>query len=250
MTEKTFVKGLHVLTTLAQSSEPRTLTNLSDQLGLTKSNMRRLLSTLIEEGFAVQESEKGKYRATLKLWELASGILNDADVVTEARRLMPRLLAATGETVHLSILMGWEVAYLDKLEGSHAVRSYTQIGGRAPAWCVATGKALLSHCHFDPGDWDREFERFTPNTLTTAKQLQNEFEIIREAGIAFNRCEWRDDVLGAASPIFDASGRATAAIGISGPSARLSLRDLQSHAPEVIEAAGEISRSLGYVARF
>lgn len=247
MADKAFIKGLNLLTALAESREPRSLTSLAQDLDLTKSNVHRMLTTLVEQGFAEQTGENRHYRPTLRLWELGAQILGRLDVVGVAREHMPHLAEGTGETVHLSALYGTEVVYLDKIEGTQAVRSYTQIGARAPAWCVATGKALLA---FTPRAVDRiapaDFVAHTSRTLTDLEALRAALDHIREDGIAYNLGEWRADVFGAAAPIFDARGTAVAAIGISGPSLRLTEAALRDHTSLVLETGMTISRALGH----
>lgn len=247
MTDKAFIKGIKILTALAQSPSPRALTGLAEELGLTKSNTHRLLNTLVAQGFAVQDGSKGHYRATLRLWELGSQIIGRLDFVGIAREHMPKLSAATGESVHLSVLQGAEVIYLHKTEGTQVVRSYTQIGERAPAWCVATGKILIAYVEPERLRFlIPELRAYTPRTLTDPAGLGRELEIARAEGIAYNHGEWREDVMGAATAIFDASGKPIAAIGISGPSVRLRDGVLHKHAGVVIEAGRSISRALGY----
>lgn len=248
MTDKAFIKGLNVLTALVESEEPRALTSLSEQLGLTKSNTHRLLNTLVEQGFATQNGEKGLYRPTLRLWELGSRIVARLNVVSIAREQMPRLAEITGETVHLSMLEGDEVVYLDKIEGTHAVRSYTKVGARAPAWCVATGKILLAHRPSEEiAALASRLTAYTSRTLTDPERLAQELDRARRGGVAFNLGEWREDVLGAAAPIHDANGRVIAAIGISGPSLRLTQALLGQHSSSIISVGRDISHMLGYI---
>ncbi len=248
MADKAFVKGLKLLSALSESGGPRTLTSLADQLGLTKSNTHRLLHTLIEEGFVKQDGEKGLYSATLRLWEMGSRIVADLDLMGIARTPMQELSDKVGETIHLSVLDGLEVIYVDKIEATQAVRAYTNIGARAPAWAVATGKAMLAHI---PAAEEALIasarrKRFSPKTLVTKDSLRAEFARIRETGIAFNNGEWRPDVCGAASPIRDARGSVIAALGISGPAIRLNAERLQGLAPAVISGALTMSRALGW----
>lgn len=244
-----FVKGLNLLASLAESDEPRALTSLAEQLELTKSNTHRLLNTLVVEGFVTQNGEKGPYRPTLRLWELGAKIVSRLDVVSVARDEMSRLAEATNETVHLSMLEGDEVIYLDKIEGTQAVRSYTKVGARAPAWCVATGKIMLAYKPVE--EISRivpKFSAYTPKTLVSLDGLIHELDKAREEGIAFNLGEWRYDVVGAAAAIRDANGKIAAAIGISGPSQRLTKELLERHGSVIISTARNISNMLGFIA--
>lgn len=248
MTDKAFIKGLNLLVALAESAEPRSLTRLAEQLGLTKSNTHRLLSTLIDQGFAAQDGEKGLYRPTLRMWELGAAIVGRVDVLSVSREVLERLAGETGETVHLSTLAGHEVVYLAKIDSHHAIRAYTQVGGRAPALCVATGKAMAA---FRPEGEIEEIRartpQATPRSLTGREAVLEEMSQIRETGIAYNRGEWRADVAGAAAPVRDAQCRVIAAIGISGPFERLVGDGMERFADPVRLAARDISRMMGWI---
>ncbi|WP_102225313.1 IclR family transcriptional regulator [Acidimangrovimonas sediminis] len=247
MTDKAFVKGLNLITALAQSDQPRGITSLAEELGMTKSNVHRLLNTLHSYGFVTQVEAKGSYKLTTKLWELGSNVVTRFDFVQIAREHMPDLAEKVGETVHLSTLDGYEVIYLDKIESRHAVRSYTRIGSRAPAWCVATGKAMLA---WQPAaaiaGLEPHLTAFTPASLTTLAEVEAEFATIREQGYAVNKGEWRADVSGLAAPIRGATGDVIAAIGISGPMVRMKPRQMKDFAPEVVNVARTISLALGH----
>jgi len=139
------------------------------------------------------------------------------------------------------------VIYLDKIESSEPVRAYTTVGGRAPAYAVATGKALLA--------WQRPelieavatgLKRHTATTLADRVLLGLELARIREQGFAVNLGEWRESVGGIAAPIRSADGRVDAAIGISGPRQRITPERIATFATLVIRAAAEISLRLGY----
>ena len=116
---------------------------MSQALGLGKSNVHRMLATLVAAGY-VRATGGGRYEATLRMWEYGTHVLMRNDVKRVAGPLLQRLVKATGETAHLSVLDGREVVYVDKIDGDHPVRAYSRIGARAPAHAVATGKALLA----------------------------------------------------------------------------------------------------------
>src|SRR5690606_5948011 len=137
----TFLKGLILLETLARSEQACGVTELASELQLTKSNVHRLLQGLVHQGFARNVADTGRYELTMKLWELGSHVFGRLDVRHVAEPFMTSLAADTSEAVHLSALDGIEVLYLAKIASPQPVRAYTTVGGRAPAQCVATGKA-------------------------------------------------------------------------------------------------------------
>ncbi|MGD9944676.1 MAG: IclR family transcriptional regulator [Burkholderiaceae bacterium] len=242
----TLVKGLNVLEALARSGEPRGVTELAQELGLLKSNVHRLLRTLAARGYVRQQGASGRYFCTLKLWELGSGLTENIDVVTVARPQLTELARLTNETIHLSVLDDGEVIYVDKIDSPQPVRAYSRAGGRAPAYCVATGKALLAHmdgARFNPSAGP--LQAHTERTITDPAVLDRELRKVRENGYAINRGEWRESVGGVAAPIFGSHGQCVAAIGVSGPLERLTMTRLRLLAPHVITAAQTISQGLG-----
>lgn len=245
--ETTFLKGLQVVETLAKRPDLSGVTDLAQHLSLTKSNTHRLLQTLVASGYARNVQQSGRYELTLKVWELGAAIVDRLDLKTVATEYMERLCRVSGETVHLSVLEGSEVIYIAKVDSPHPVRAYSRVGGRAPAYCVATGKALLAYAATTLIDMTAlELKPFTALTIATPDELRADLERVRHAGYAFNRGEWRDGVCGVAAPIRDAAGEVCAALGLSGPAERFKPRSLKRLAPSVVDVAQQISSRLGY----
>jgi len=245
--DATFLKGLRMLQALALSDRPRGVTELGRELGVTKSNAHRLLKTLVHSGFAQNNADAGKYSATLKVWELGSHVLSRVDVKNVSGALLQALADKTGESVHLSLLSEGSVVYIDKIDSVQPVRAYSQIGKGAPAYCVATGKALLAHQSPEMiASLCERLEANTSRTITNAAELQRELARVRQLGYALNRGEWREGVCGVAAPIRDVSHNVIAAVGISGPESRMKPAFMREQAPVVIETAELISRALGY----
>lgn len=242
----TLLKGLAVLELLSRSERPLNLTQISRELGIVKSNVHRLMQALMETHFVLRDEDSGSYTTSIKLWELGSAVLAKLDLRRHAERQMETLMKLTGESVHLSVLDGTEVVYVHKVDSPNPVRAYTQIGGRAPAYCVATGKAQLAFAgerllHEVAGG----LRRFTERTITDPEAFLKEMRKVREQGYALNRAEWRDDVWGIAAPIKDARGSVIAALGVSGPAARFRKPLLGPWSEAVIAAADDVGNALG-----
>jgi DNA-binding IclR family transcriptional regulator len=157
-----------------------------------------------------------------------------------AREELKQLAAATGETAHYARYEAGFSVYIDKIDGSHPIRSYTRVGGRSPAYATATGKVLLAWQ--DPHEIDRVAAEATAFTRTTRVGIAvtAEEKRVRAAGYAVNRGEWRAGVWGVAAPVFDADGAIAAALGISGPEHRVRPR-VAEHAKLLVEHAARIS---------
>lgn len=245
----TLVKGLSIIELLAHSDRALGLTEIAAALGLAKSNVHRLLQALTETHYIVRDEHSGRYTAAIKLWELGSAVLSKLDLRVHAEQIMERLLAQTRETVHLSVLDGNEVVYVHKLDSPNPVRAYTQIGGRASASCVATGKAMLAFRSADAlQSVAGSLVAHTKFSIVEPTKFMQEMARIRAQGYAVNKGEWNENVCGVASPVTDASGGVVAALGLSGPKERFKAATIKEFAPLVVEAATQISERLG--ARF
>jgi len=241
----TLIKGLGLLEVLAHSARPLGVTELATRIGLGKSNVHRLLQALVELGYVRREGDGGTYAASIRLWELGSAVLANLDLRQAAQAWMDWLLDRTRETVHLSVLDGDDVVYVHKLDSLEPVRAYTQIGGRGPAHCVATGKAMLAWIGESGLDaMSRRLERFTPRTVCDPTEFLREMERVRQHGYAVNRGEWRESVGGIAAPVRDPSGRVVAAVGVSGPIERLRPSSLRALSADVIRAADGVGAAL------
>src|SRR3954467_8884695 len=146
---------------------------LAMKLGLAKSTVHRLASTLVEYDILEQNRENGKYRLGLALFELGTLVRRKMDVMSEAQQQIHALADLTGETVQLAILDHLSVLYIRIRESRQAVRMSSSLGSRAPAYCTSVGKALLA---FQPLDIvqqviEQGLRRLTPNTITDSDML-------------------------------------------------------------------------------
>lgn len=236
--------GLRVMDYLAYADRPMSLTEIAAALELGKSKTHRLLQTLIQANYAFQ-SESSKYIASIKLWKLGSAMLRHATLRSMAEAEMQSLMEQTGESVHLSVLEEMEIVYLHKIDSDNPVRAYSQIGGRMPAFQVATGKAMLA---FKSDSELRELykasmaKNFSPQK--SEEQFLDEMREIRQSRVAINRGEFRADVHGVAAPIFDRMGNVVAAIGVSGSAQHFGADRLDFFAQEVKRSAGFIAEKL------
>lgn len=247
--DKTLLKGLAVLEAVADmQGEARVIDDVAARTGLTRSNAHRTLQTLMHAGYVERDPLDGGYRATLKIYALGVRQLGQRDVRRIAPPFMRQLACQTGETIHLSVLDGDSVIYIDKIDSDQPIRAYSMIGGRAPAHAVATGKALLASrgaAYLE--QMPALLARFTTATITSRERLQVELEAATFNGYAMNRGEWRDGVGGLAATVYDGFERPVAALGISGPLDRLGMARMKQYAPRVMDAARSLSRALGCI---
>ncbi len=224
------------------------ISSLAKRLGLAKSTVHRLASTLIESGMLEQNGENGRYRLGLALFELGALVRRKMDVSSEAKPYLKMLREKTGETVHLAILDQASVLFINNLEAEHAIRMSVNVGVRAPAHCTAVGKALLA---YQPTE---VVERVvaaglatrTSKTMSDPGDLRQDLATVRARGYAVDDEELESGLRCIAAPIRDHSGSVVASTSVAGPAQRMTKKALTAFAPEVIAAADAISARLGY----
>lgn len=244
--DKTLIKGVQLLDHLVRAGVPCGVSELARQTGLNPSNVHRTLQTWAHLGFVEQEIETGAYRTTLRLFEWGCRVAGGFDVRRVAREYISQLARATQETIHLSVLDGTEIVYLDKIDSPQPVRAYSELGGRVPAYCVATGKMLLAYVADDVLDGLPDpLPKATVKTVPDLKALRTQFARARQEGYAVNREEWRIGVSGLGAPIFDHQGQPIAAVGLSAPSARLDPSRIRELGAMLVATANSITLASG-----
>ena len=224
------------------------VTTLSRRLGVAKSTVYRLASTLVSEGLLEQNPETERYRLGMALFGLGALVRQRMNVATDARPFLFHLREATGETVHLAILEGAEIVFVLNLESNQAIRMRADLGARKPAFCTAEGRAMLA---FQPQEVVDEvlaqgFVPRTPKTIINERAIRKAIEEARVKGFAVEDEQSELGMRSVAAPIRNANGRVIAAIGLAGPMQRISDEALASFAPLVADAARTISARLGY----
>jgi len=228
------------------------VSELAARLGLAKSTIHRLLSTLALEGLIERDPVSGRYRLGLKLYELGTIAADHLDLHEVVAGPIDDLRNRTGETVHVAILDGPEVVYIARRESPHTLRLFLRVGHRNHAHCTSTGKVLLA---FLPATEraaildGRELPAHTKYTITDRTKLDAELDAIRRRGWAENINESELGVHSVAAPIRDASGRVVAAISAAGPAPRFTPDVMRRVAAETVRAADTISTRLGWTGR-
>jgi DNA-binding IclR family transcriptional regulator len=235
-------RALRLLQELARYGSGATLEELAEATGLPKSSVHRTLAALRGREFAIQQDD-GRYLAGSELLRVAFDFYDRVDVRVVLHPMLVRLREELNETVHLGVLQGPDVVYLDKLESRHPIRLTSTVGGRNPAHCTAVGKALLAWAFPSERElraWikqERPLRRRTPASIVEPGALVREMERIRSDGFARDMEESEAGVRCLAAPVFLGSTKPRAAVSISAPRERLSSARIRSIAPVLLRAA-------------
>lgn len=245
---QSLVRAASILEYLADYRKGDRLSNISRNVGLSKSTVHSLISTLEKLGYVHQDQTNGRYALGLKLFELGQVVHASMDLRTIAMPYLHALADKYQETVHLAILSRDEVVYIDKVDSPRSIRIISQIGGRNPAHCTAVGKVLLAGLAGDKLERvlrTMNLQRFTPNTVTDPVRLRVHLAKVRELGYAEDREEIETGLTCVAAPLKNYCSEVIAAISLSGPAGRIASDNLSRLTADVVDTARLISAQLG-----
>lgn len=219
--------ALRILLLFGERSELR-LTDVAEYLGVASSTAHRLLAMLQYRGFVRQEGRSKEYRPGTALTGVAFSILQRFDVRETLRPFLQKLQAELRETVHLGILDGATVRFIDAIESPKAVRVGSRLGQSMPANCTSTGKAMLSSISSD--DVRRlypqeELDGLTSNSIRSRTELELELEAIRRRGYATSNEESEESVSSVAVAFPHGTSPVSLAINVSVPVIRMTRAD-------------------------
>ena len=246
---KILAKGLNLLEILAQSAEGMTAVELAKKVGVHKTTAYRYLNTLLQAGY-IQTNGDGIYHLGNKILELGSQLLRRMPLRETAHPFLVKLSADTHKTVHLCVLDGGDVVYIDKVESQRSLPMMSRIGSRAPAYCTGVGKALLSSLPTDQVVSLLQgitLEKRTAATIVDPVKLLEELRVTRERGYAIDNSEHEEGIKCLASPIKEFGGWIIGAISITGLKREFdNLQIAEGLAESVTQTARIISQTLGY----
>ncbi len=235
---------LEVLGCFTPTTPRLTLAALAEGSRLPKSTVHRLCASLVEARLLERHPESGEYRLGLRLFELGELVPQHRTLSDAALPVMEDLREATRQRIHLAVLDGIDVVYVEILgAGSGGVDIESRTGGRLPAHATGVGKVLMA---YSPRSVVEErvaagLPRLTPRTIATPGALTRELQEIRASGTAYDREESHVGVSCVAAPVFGADRRIRAGLSVTGPTRAIQPATI---GPAVRTAAFTLSRTL------
>jgi DNA-binding IclR family transcriptional regulator len=229
------------------ASGPAGVTEIADRVGLPKSTVSRLLSTLEHIGAVEQIAAGGRYRIGPAMADIAAATLPGTNLVAVARPHLTDLMQETGEATGLSIVSNLEVEYIDQVESLNPVQIRDWTGERAPLHVVSSGLIFLAHSP------KAQIETYLSQPLVacTARSVVNPDAIrkrladVRKHNVVWVYEEFLEGMNSVAAPVRDQQGHVIAAIHAHGPAYRFPAAGKADHiASQVAAVAERVSRRL------
>jgi IclR family pca regulon transcriptional regulator len=224
-----------------------TVSEIAQEVGLTRAAARRFLLTLSELGYV--RATNNRYALTSQVLQLGYSYLSALSLPDIALPRLEQLVAETGEASEASILDRDHIVYVARVPGTAMMTISVNIGARRPAYATAMGRAMLADL---PADELEEFlhkyplHPILPLTITDSGEFRAELARVRSDGYALVNQELEEGLIAVAVPVRDRLGRARAAINLSTHIGRRSADGMRSLAPAVSAAAKDIEVALRY----
>lgn len=242
--------ALKLLEQFGRNSEELSAKEISHALKLSKQSTFRLLTTLESRGYIERTPATDRYQLGLKTFELRQNYLRQSGILSRALPFLENLLTATGETTYLVFLDNTHIVYVAAKESSQPVHVASRRGTRLPAYCTASGKALLaclSEAELDHLFPEGTMQSFTDRTSTSMTTLKKELQQVIRQGYAVDDEEYDREICCVAAPVWDTTGKTVGALSISGPAFRMGYDRIENElAPLILQSCTELSKHLGF----
>ena len=217
-------RALRIIEFLAENPTGAGITEISKSLGLSKGTVHRLISTLKERDFAYQSSNTELYRLSYKILYLYNCISNNIDMFKVSRPIIRKFADKVDATVHLATLdeKRSNIVYIDRIEPMNSQKLFvmsSRVGKKAPCYCTAAGKMLLSQYSDDEirdimkGE---EYKTYTDKTIKNIDEFLEEIHKVRKQGYALDENEYDHGIICISIPIYNSNGKIDFAMSVTG----------------------------------
>ncbi|ROQ24362.1 IclR family transcriptional regulator [Gallaecimonas pentaromativorans] len=235
---------LEIIELVSNAEAPLSPADIAHGLDIPKPSVHRLLAQLKQDGF-LQMNLRGLWEPGNRLYQLSMGVWHADRFKTSRQAIMQRLADAVQETCGISIPNGLEMVYYDRVQANWPLQIYLPEGSHTPVWCTSSGKlylASLSKAKRQTVLASLPIKAMTRNTITDLDALNAELDRIAKTGIGTDDEEFIDGMVACSVPIKDGRGKLVACLYVHAPKLRLSLDGLLAFAPQLRQAAADLSR--------
>jgi len=240
-------KAIVILEFLTNAENACSLRDIFEKLGIAKTTVYSILSTLVHCGLVLKTPE-GLYMPTLKLTAMGIKAREFTERAFLLRPLLEQLRDKVGFTVFFSVYENGEQIVQDKVDGFSSVTFNAYTGLRKNLNTSGGGKAMAAY--LSPSELkkvlDKGLVKLTDNSIYEEKAFLAHLEYIRQIGYAIDDNEGEIGVRCVGAPVFMFGGQLYGAVSISALSDQLPLDEMPKHAELLLDVAGNISKSLGY----
>ncbi len=243
---KSLQKALEILHCFVEK-QPLGVTEISEKLGLYKSNVHNILMTFKGMGYLEQDPDSGKFRLGIEVFSLSRAYRQNLDISKISLPYMQKIAEETGEVVYLSIPKGDEMVYVETVyPHNQRMMGQTVAGERCKMYCTSVGKAILATMNEqEVYELVREpLEPLTEYTITDFEALMKEIQKTRERGYGIDDMELNFGMKCVGIALKNHKGQVEAGLSVSAPSLRMSDETVRKTASILKAYGSEIQKML------
>lgn len=239
---KSLYKALRIMDCFTADRPELGITDISEQLGLYKSNVHNIVDTFVKAGYLEQNPENEKYRLGVKILELGNVISSNMNIRKLMLPYMQELADYANETVYLGMPSESEVIYLESSSPKNKLSTRSMLGVKAPLYCTGIGKAMLAFLPQETAETvcAKGLRKYTDQTIAERDTLFAELAGIRARGYSVDNMEHEYGIKCVGVPIVNKRRQVIAGLSVSGPSLRFDDDKIRDYAGRL----GEIVRSI------
>jgi IclR family transcriptional regulator, acetate operon repressor len=237
---------LRVLEEVARR-QPVGVSGLARAMELPKSTVQRCLITLREAGWLCVVDDRSRWGVTSKPFELGLRAVGTNQIREVGQPFIEELRRETDETIHLSVRSGDSLVIVSREDSLQPVRTYVELGTRAPIHATASGLAILAAMSDEEASTHirQGLDACTDTTIVDTQDLTSEVSRTRERGYSVNVSSWwRTGVSAVGAAVTTSSGRPVAAIAISIPSSRFDIQRVPYLGSRAVDTAKKLGHAL------
>lgn len=239
-------RGLEVLRAFNRTMRKMTLSEVAAETGNTRAGARRILLTLVHEGYAVADGKL--FDLTPMVLELGHSVLSSKGAWEIAQPFIKHLSEDLRESVSAAVLDRYDVVYVSGAQYHRVITVGISVGARYPAHATANGRVLLASQ--PPEMWPGMIQhipltRMTDRTVTDPAEFRRILEQVRDQGWSMVDQELETGLMSIAVPLRNSAGGLVGSINVGVPTLRMSPQDMIDHVlPKLQETVRNISQAL------
>jgi len=241
-------RALVILEHLLDYPRGRTITELTEDLNLSKNSVFRITMTLLNHGFLIRDAQK-RFKLSKKLLLMGCRSIGETRFIEYALDIMRECRDEVKESIFIGSLVENEGVVIEQVLGLYPFKFTIDPGMRLPIHCAAPCKAIIAYLPENERKLilkQCSFTRFNENTITDIQTYEKELETVRKCGYALDRSEQIHGANCIGAPVFDQFDYPIAAIWATGPSDRLTPERFPKLGPIIRSYADKISCRMGH----
>jgi DNA-binding IclR family transcriptional regulator len=241
-------RAAQVLLQFGRTSGPLGVSEIARALGMSKAVVHRILTTFVDAGLLLHDNSSRQYMLGPAAVTLGARAMDVSPLRRAARDALIELQRVTGETATVSGRVPGGRVYLDQVESGREIKMTVELGRRFPLHSGSSGQVILAYLT-DPeldDELSRPLDRLTEDTVCDPMMLREIVRNTRLRGTARSSGQRQEGAGSIAAAIFGSTGRVVGALSVCGPAYRMTEAFCDSYEQQLLAAARDVSRKLGW----